>query len=57
MSLIFLLHQVDINEKIKHAPNAAYLVGVWIGYLIPFTFFALIAYWIYSRAKKRQNEE
>jgi hypothetical protein len=57
MSLISVIQQVDVNEKIKHAPNSGYLIGVWIGYLIPFTFFALIAYWIYSKAKKRQNEE
>jgi hypothetical protein len=57
MSLISLLQQVDVNEKIKHAPNSGYLIGVWIGNILPFALIAGVAYYMYSRAKKRQNKE
>lgn len=57
MSLISLIQQVDVNEKIKHAPDAGYLIGVWIGNILPFALIVGAAYWMYSRAKKRQNEE
>jgi formate/nitrite transporter FocA (FNT family) len=57
MSLIALLQQVDVNEKIKHAPNSGYLIGVWIGNILPFALIVGVAYYMYSRAKKRQNEE
>ncbi len=57
MSLIALLQQVDVNEKIKHAPDAGYLIGVWIGNILPFAVIVGAAYYMYSRAKKRQNEE
>jgi len=57
MSLIFLLQQVDVNEKIKHAPDNGYLIGVWIGNILPFAVIVGAAWWMYSRAKKRQNEE
>ncbi len=57
MSLIALLQQVDVNAKIKHAPDAGYLIGVWIGNILPFAVIVGAAYYMYSRAKKRQNEE
>ena len=55
MKLISLLQQVNLDEKIKNAPDNGYLIGVWIGYLLPFAVFAGIAYLLYNRAKKRQN--
>lgn len=57
MKFIFLIQQIDINEKIKHAPDSSYLIGVWIGNVLPFVLIVGAAYWMYSRAKKRQNEE
>ena len=55
MSLILLFQQVNIDEKIKSAPDDGYLIGVWIGYILPFALLAGVAYFLYHRAKKRQN--
>ena len=56
MKLILLLQQTNINEKIKNAPDSGYLIGVWIGNILPFALIVGAAYWMYYRAKKRQNE-
>ena len=56
MKLFLLLQQTDINEKIKHAPDGGYLIGVWIGYILPFAVLVGVAYLMYNRAKKRQND-
>lgn len=56
MKLFLLLQQTDINEKIKHAPDNGYLIGVWIGYILPFAVLVGVAYLMYNRAKKRQND-
>ncbi len=49
--------QVNVEEKIKNAPDNAYLIGVWIGYILPFAVLVGLAYWMYSKAKKRKFEE
>ena len=56
MTLILLLQQVHIDEKIKNAPDNGYLIGVWIGYVLPFAVLAGLAWLMYRRAKKRQDE-
>lgn len=56
MRLILLFQQTNIDEKIKNASDNGYLIGVWIGYLLPFVILVAIAYFMYSRAKKRQND-
>ena len=35
-SLILFLQQVDIEEKIKNAPDKGYEIGVFIGSMLPF---------------------
>jgi hypothetical protein len=50
-----LLQKVNIEEKIKNAPNEGYQLGVLIGSFIPFAMLAAIAYWTYHRAKKRKD--
>jgi len=57
MTLISLIQQVNIDEKIKHAPDNGYMIGVWIGYVLPFVVLAGLAWLLYHRAKKRQNEQ
>ena len=57
MTLISLIQQVNIDEKIKHAPDNGYLIGVWIGYVLPFVVLVGLAWFMYHRAKKRQNEQ
>ena len=56
MTLISLIQQVNIDEKIKNAPDNGYLIGIWIGYILPFIVLVGVAYLLYSRAKKRQND-
>ncbi len=57
MLVIALIQQIDVNEKIKQAPDNGYAIGVWIGTLLPFALIVGVAYWMYYRAKKRRNEE
>lgn len=57
MTLISLLQKVNIDDKIKNAPDNGYLIGVWIGYVLPFVILAGIAYWMYYRAKNRKDNQ
>lgn len=55
-SLLLLVQQSNIEEKIKNAPDSNYQIGVFIGTFIPFILLVAIAYWMYYRAKKREKE-
>lgn len=57
MTFFSLVQQVNLDEKIKNAPDNGYLIGVWIGYILPFTVLAIIAYMLYYRAKNRKDNE
>lgn len=50
-----VLQNVNIEEKIKNAPNEGYEIGVLIGSYLPFVLLVVLAYWTYSRAKKRKE--
>jgi len=52
---ILLLQEVNIEEKIKNAPNEGYQIGVLIGSYLPFVLLVLLAYWTYNRAKNRKD--
>ena len=52
---IILLLQVDIEEKMKNAPDSGYEIGVVIGTFLPFVALIGIAYLLYYIAKKRKN--
>ena len=54
MFLISLLQQVDIEEKIKNAPDKGYEIGVFVGSMLPFIVLVLVAYGIY-RYNKNKN--
>jgi preprotein translocase subunit YajC len=49
--MLVALQQVNIAQKIKQAPDGNYQIGV----LIPFVILVVLAYWMYSRAKKRDQ--
>ena len=51
--IIFL--QVDIEEKMKNAPDKGYEIGVTIGTYLPFVFLVIIAYFIYNFVKNRKD--
>lgn len=57
MIFFSLVQQVNLDEKIKHATDNGYLIGVWIGYVLPFVILVGIAYWMYYRAKNRKDNE
>ena len=57
MHLISLFQQTNIDEKIQNAPDNGYLIGVWIGNILPFVVLVGLAWWMYIRAKKRQNKK
>lgn len=54
-AVILLLQKVNVEEKIKNAPNDGYQIGVLIGSYIPFIILILLAYWTYNRAKNRKE--
>ena len=53
--LYILFFQVDIEEKIKNAPDGGYEIGVVIGTYLPFVILIAIAYFFYYQAKKRKG--
>ena len=55
--LILPLLQVNIEEKLKVAPDNSYQIGVVIGSFLPFVLLVGIAYWMYYRAKKADRKE
>jgi hypothetical protein len=55
MNIALFLQQTDVAEKIKNAPDGSYQIGVVIGSFIPFVILIGIAYWMYNRAKKRDE--
>ena len=57
MKIISLIQQVNIDDKIKNAPDNGYLIGVWIGYVLPFVVLIGLAYYMYYRAKNRKDLE
>lgn len=54
-SLLLLVQQVNIEEKIKNAPDKSYEIGVVIGTYLPFVLLVILAYIIYNRAKNRKD--
>ena len=52
---IFLLLQVDIEEKIKNAPDKGYEIGVTIGTYLPFVVLVIIAYLMFYKFKNRKD--
>jgi len=57
MVLISLIQDINIEEKIKNAPNSNYEIGVFIGSMIPFVVLVALAYWMYRYNKKRINKD
>lgn len=53
--ILLSVQTVDIEDKLNHAPNNAYQIGVTIGSFLPFVLLIGIAYWMYYTAKKEKN--
>lgn len=54
-SLILFLQQVSVTQKLKEAPDSQYQIGVLIGSFVPFIVLVGIAYALYYRAKKKEQ--
>lgn len=57
MALISILQDINIEEKVKNAPDSAYQIGVFIGSFVPFLVLVIIAYAIYRYNKNRSNTD
>ncbi|MFV9551758.1 hypothetical protein [Algibacter sp. PT7-4] len=44
---IALLRQINIDEKIKNAPDKGYEIGVFIGSMLPFVILVVLAYFMF----------
>jgi hypothetical protein len=55
MNVVLFFQQIDVAEKMKVAPDSSYQIGVVIGSFIPFVILVGVAYWMYNRAKKRDQ--
>jgi len=57
MTLLSVIQDIDIEDKITNAPDSNYEIGVFIGSMIPFVVLVALAYWMYSYNKKRINKD
>ncbi|MDD3721745.1 MAG: hypothetical protein PHW92_04545 [Lutibacter sp.] len=49
--------QINVEEKIKNAPDNRYEIGYVIGIYLPFILLVAVAYFIYYKAKNRKDLE
>jgi len=57
MNLVVVLQAVNIEEKIKQAPDKGYEIGVVIGSYLPFVFLVILSYLLYYFSKKRNHSD
>ena len=57
MNLVVVLQAINIEEKIKQAPDKGYEIGVVIGSYLPFVFLVILAYLLYYFSKKRNHSD
>lgn len=57
MLLTTLIQDINIEDKIKNAPDSNYEIGVFIGSMLPFVILVVIAYLIFRYHKKRINKD
>ncbi len=57
MTIISLIQKVAIEEKLQNAPDSGYQTGVIIGSFLPFALLVGLAYWMYYKSKKRNQQE
>ena len=57
MLLITLIQDINIEDKLKSAPDSNYEIGVFIGSMLPFLILVAIAYMIYRYNKNRINKD
>jgi hypothetical protein len=55
MTSFSLIQKADVAQKIAQAPDKSYEIGVVIGSYLPFVVLVGFGYWMYYRAKKRDE--
>ncbi|MFD2892018.1 hypothetical protein ACFS5J_08350 [Flavobacterium chuncheonense] len=53
--MFLTLQQLDIEEKVKNAPDNGYQIGLLIGSYLPFVILVIVAYLLYYFAKKNKK--
>lgn len=56
-SALILLQDVNLEEKMKNAHDKGYEIGVFIGSMLPYLIFVVLAYIIYRYTRKRLNDD
>jgi len=56
-AIIALFLQIDIDEKLKNAPDDNYQIGIVIGTYLPFILLIIVAYVMYHKMKNRKDLE
>ena len=56
MHLLTIIQNVNIEDKMKNAPDSQYEIGVFIGSMLPFVLLVIIAYAIYRYNKNKINK-
>lgn len=56
-NFIAFFQQINVEEKIKNAPDKNYEIGVVIGTYLPFILLVALAYFIYYKTKNRKDLE
>ena len=56
MHLILPILQINVEQKLKNAPDSSYQIGVLIGSFLPVVLLIGVAYWMYYKAKKADKE-
>jgi phosphoglycerol transferase MdoB-like AlkP superfamily enzyme len=55
LTLFIFLQQVNVEDKLKDAPDNNYAIGVFIGEMLPFIILIALAYFFFYWAKKKRK--
>ncbi|MBS9767474.1 MAG: hypothetical protein KGV44_08030 [Flavobacteriaceae bacterium] len=53
--MIYLAQQINIEEKLKNAPDSSYEIGVFIGSFLPVVLLVILAYFLFNKMKNRKD--
>ncbi len=55
LNFIAFFQQINVEEKLKNAPDKDYEIGIVIGTYLPFILLVGLAYFTYYKAKNRKD--
>lgn len=53
--MIVLLQNINIEEKVKNAPDSGYEIGLVIGAYLPLILLVAFAWFLYYKSKNKNN--